>query len=294
MTDLAKVLKSVAKRALYVSIHRSGLEWTRDQLWLRQGRMHASVLCFHRVTDRIPEDAITISTARFRAIIEAVAAEYRPVAFTRMVDDLHTSRPWRERHVAVTFDDGYIDNYECAAPILEECGVPATFFVTSGFIGSSSIAPWDTSLAGRVGWMNWEHVRELRGRGFDIGSHTLTHCDLGKAGYEEAHREIVESKKYLEDRLGEKVPLFAFPFGQPSNMTEENRALVRQAGYSGCCSAFGGLVAPGTDPFRIPRVPVNNWFRTVAELHFELRALAPWRWLQDTRGVPDIAGKPQS
>jgi hypothetical protein len=53
-------------------------------------------------------------------------------------------------------------------------------------------------------------------------------------------------------------------------MTEDNRALVREAGLESCASCHGGLVEAGTDPFRLPRVPVNGWFASPGQFGFEV------------------------
>jgi len=258
----------------------SGAEWVRDKYWAARGLLPASLLLFHRVTDAIPEDGITISTARFRAIIQALRDHYRPVSLSHLLDHIQQKQPWPPRTVVITFDDGYRDNYELAAPILAEYGVHATFFVLADMIGTDRVLPWEEHLRGRIAWMDWNQVRELHALGFEVGSHTLTHPNLGVVSGEAAWEEISESKKKLEDQLGVKADLFAYPFGRRENLTEENRDLVRRAGYRCCCSAFGGFATLTTSPFDLARIPVNNSFASLADLHFELRTGAPWRWLR--------------
>ena len=70
--------------------------------------------------------------------------------------------------LSITFDDGYLDNYEIAAPILREVGLSATFFVTTNFIGSEFVPFWDSDLPQQPGWMSWKQVRELADHGFEI------------------------------------------------------------------------------------------------------------------------------
>lgn len=269
--------KRILKRAILHALRFSGAERLRDFVWERQSLHPACILCFHRVTDAIPEDGITVTPSRFTAIIEAIARDYAPVSLRSIVENIEQGRPWPRRAVAITFDDGYLDNYQVAAPILKKFAVPCTFFVAAHLVGSQTVSPWDRHLAGKVPWMQWSHLRELRDQGFDIGSHTLTHCDLGKAEGAEARREIEESGVVLERELGTRPDLFAFPFGSPANITESNLEIVRGS-YRCCCSAFGGILRGRVDPYRLRRVPVNRWFETLSDLHFELRLLAPWRW----------------
>jgi peptidoglycan/xylan/chitin deacetylase (PgdA/CDA1 family) len=108
--------------------------------------------------------------------------------------------------------------------------------------------------------MTWDHVRSLHRRGFDIGAHTRTHADLGSVNAGEAQEEILGGRRELETQLEASVDLFAYPYGQQNNLVDSNRALVKGAGFRCCCSCFGGVIAPGTDPFHLTRVPVTSWY----------------------------------
>jgi len=272
------MLKPIVKAVFAAAMEYTGLERLRDAVWEQHNRHPAAILCFHRVLDDIPEDAITISARRFEAIIRAVARKYRVVPLQFLVDCIRTGRPWPRRSVAISFDDGYLDNARVAAPILTRYGVPATFFVLPGLLGTDTVLPWDRHLAGRARWMTWEDVLSLQCQGFDIGSHTMTHMDLGTVPSQTIRNELTESKSILETSLSREITLFAYPFGGPANINEEALSLVREAGYACCFSAYGGLLRGRVDPFRIPRVPINNWFRHLVDIDFELRLLAPWLW----------------
>jgi peptidoglycan/xylan/chitin deacetylase (PgdA/CDA1 family) len=267
-------VKTLAKKVLCGVEAGSGLEWLRDKI----APGPAVVLCFHRVSDSIPEDAISISTNRFQWILDELKDNYRVIPFSQLITELESEAEFQRRTIAITFDDGYLDNHAVAAPMLAEAGLPATFFVAAGLIGTHIELPWDAHVKGRVSWMDWNHVRELHKMGFEIGSHTLSHCDLGKTTGEEARREIFDSRSVLENKLGASVPMFAFPFGGQRNITAENVELVRRAGYRSCCSAHGGFVWPRSSSFDIHRIPINSYFKTPAEFHFEARRLKPLYW----------------
>jgi peptidoglycan/xylan/chitin deacetylase (PgdA/CDA1 family) len=283
--------KRIAKLTLLGLERQLGIEWLRDKVWTARKTLPAPVLLFHRVTDDIPEDGITVSRQRFRAVIRNLREHYRPISLSELLNCREHGRMWPARTVVVTFDDGYRDNYEYAGPILAEFKVPATFFATVDAIGTECVMPWDENLQQRVPWMTWSQVRELHAQGFEIGSHTLTHPDLGQVRGPRAWEEISKSKTRLEDALGARVSLFAYPFGGKRNFCEENRELVRQAGYRCCCSALEGFVTLKSDPFNLRRISVNNWYSDPSDLDFEIRLAAPWRWLRTVENDPVLQAR---
>ncbi len=272
--------RRIGKSTLLGAEKGLGIEWLRDKMWAARGITPATNLLFHRVTNEIPEDGITVTPERFREIIRYVAQHYRPISLSKLLDHLERGENWPPKTVIVTFDDGYLDNYKSAAPILAEYRVPATFFVVVDAIGSERIMPWDKHQKARLPWMDWNHVREMHAQGFEIGSHTLTHPDLGELRGSQAWEEIAASRTKLEDALGAPVSLFAYPFGGKKHLTDKNRELVRKAGYRCCCSAYGGFITLASDVFNVQRVGVNNWFSHPSDLDFEIRVGAPWRWLR--------------
>jgi len=82
--------------------------------------------------------------------------------------------------LCVTFDDGYADNFEYALPILREHSLPALFYVTSGFIGSTVQAFWDAEAQIESRWMSWDQLSQLVGAGHELGAHTVNHADLSQ------------------------------------------------------------------------------------------------------------------
>jgi peptidoglycan/xylan/chitin deacetylase (PgdA/CDA1 family) len=108
--------------------------------------------------------------------------------------------------------------------------------------------------------MTWEQVRALHRCGFDIGAHTRTHVDLGHAAEKEARAEILGARRELEAQLGARVESFAYPYGGRQHLTDSSRMLVKEAGFRCCCSGYGGVNRPRTDPFHLRRVPISPWY----------------------------------
>jgi peptidoglycan/xylan/chitin deacetylase (PgdA/CDA1 family) len=138
----SKTLKNLAKKAVL----RSGLLRTLSSL---RGR-GAAILMYHSVMeDPRSQEAllggITHSRNVFRGQMELLARRYRPTSLNRVRRFLHGEDDLPDRAVVVTFDDGYADNYEIAAPVLSEMGVPATFYVTVKCVEQRKV-PWPAGL----------------------------------------------------------------------------------------------------------------------------------------------------
>jgi peptidoglycan/xylan/chitin deacetylase (PgdA/CDA1 family) len=261
--SLRRRLKGGLGAALFASgLHRLAL------------RNRGLVAVFHRVDARYPGDPITVSPEFFTRCCAFFAARFTVVGFGQFVEMLQAGASLGG-HLAITFDDGYRDNHAVAAPILERFRLPACFFVSSGFIGTEDTPDWDRRAGVVSEWMDWVAVRDLHRRGFEIGSHTAHHVDLGLVHGDEARREILDGRAALEQGIGGPVRLFSYPFGRREQISEANREFVRESGFSCCASAYGGTVASGSDPFRLRRFPVSNWHLSVGQYGFEA-ALSRW------------------
>jgi len=229
----------------------------------------AVVVTFHRVRDTEVTEGLTVGVDLFEAYCRFFKRYFNVVSLGNLVGKLESGATLN-RELAITFDDGYRDNFEHAAPVLETLGLPATFFVVTQWMGSDVVPWWDHQIGVRYPWMTWDQVRCLHQRGFELGAHTRTHVDLGSVTDDEARREILGARWELEDQLSAKVELFAYPYGRMVNLIEENRSLVRGAGFRCCCSCFGGVTVPGTDPFDLRRVPISPSSPSPLQFGFEL------------------------
>jgi peptidoglycan/xylan/chitin deacetylase (PgdA/CDA1 family) len=123
--------------------------------------------------------------------------------------------------------------------------------------------------------LSWDDVREIVRLGHDIGSHTVTHADLGTLDETQARAELVESKRVLEEQTGRRVRWFAYPYGGRHNFCLDYLPLVREAGYEACFSGYGGSVNPRQLEPILPRVPVPN-FRSLLNLEMHLSGCLDW------------------
>jgi peptidoglycan/xylan/chitin deacetylase (PgdA/CDA1 family) len=232
-------------------------------------RNKAVVVVFHRVNDSYPSDPITVGSSDFDRFVRWFGHFFDVVPLSELLNRIRTGQRL-STSLTITFDDGYRGNATIAAPILERHGLRACFFVATSYIGSEFVPWWDRQNGIDTKWMSWDHVRSLRSRGHEIGSHTETHIDLGTATPEDARREISGGTRRLEEELGESSGLFAFPFGQRRNMSDENQSLLEHLGLRCSLSAHGGTVRQGDDPFRLKRVNISGWFISPYQFGFEL------------------------
>jgi peptidoglycan/xylan/chitin deacetylase (PgdA/CDA1 family) len=228
------------------------------------------IFLYHRVNDRY-RDAVTIGIEQFATHIRYLRDHYDIVTIEDLIDarDEH-----RGPKIAVTFDDGYLDNYQNAAPILVKYGVPATFFISTDHIALNS--PFDHDLR-KLGEglpnMSWDQVREMRDAGLSFGSHTANHINLAKSDAALVEEELRRSKEALQRELGLTRVMFAHPFGKRSDITAERLQQVKDAGYICNCSAYGGVNGRVVDRWDVRRQGIDHSFDTPA-----LRAkIAGWK-----------------
>ena len=237
--------------------------------YARRFRSQMTVVAFHRVTDALAADGLTCSAAKFEAFCKFFAKHFQVVALSEQVRICRAGGDVGGT-LSITFDDGYADNIQTAAPILQRLQLPATFFVTTGFIGSQTVPPWDRELPRQPGWMSWDQVRKLRDLGFEIGNHTETHIDMGTADSQTVRGELARSKRKLLEELGTEPHLFAYPFGGREHISNSSRDLIREAGFSCCLSCYGGVNASRPDPFELKRIGIAEWFASPDQFGYEL------------------------
>lgn len=194
------------------------------------------ILAYHRVTPET-RGSLSVTVRNFRAQLGCLLD--RGLRNVSLDSEVRSSR-WRyafDRTFAITFDDGYRDNYFHAMPVLRDMGLTATIFVTVDFIGSERLYPWDEKRPeirddprSEDKSVTWEQLREMETSGaFSVGSHTLSHPELAHLTSDRVRHEVVESKQVLERRLLHPIQLFCYPRG---SLNRSVVTLVREAGYT--------------------------------------------------------------
>ncbi len=271
--------------------------WRRALSSTDTDRVLATIVALHRVSPRV-EDELSVTPRQLKALCEYWRREYRVVSLGQLLQMLSTGpgagiseRP----RLVITFDDGYADNAEVAAPILKAAGLTATFFLASGFVGTQRRFAWDVPLSFVPAIMSWAQARELVQAGFSVGSHTRNHVRVSQCSTGELSAELVYSRMEIEDRVGQPVLDFAYPFGAASDCLAEQRATIAAAGYRSCLSCHGGAVFAGDDAYWLERIAISPRYHATPGAWERQRLLTIRRSVDAREGVqPRTAASPSA
>lgn len=206
------------------------------------------ILRYHSVGSASP---LAEPTEAFEAQMRYARRWFTVLPLREFTDALAAAAP--ANLLAVTFDDGYVDNETVVRPLLDRLGIRATFFIVTGSMGRE----FQTS-GGRFGLMAPTQVKSLAAAGHEIGSHTVGHPRLPEVPADAAVWEVSESKAMLEDLLGTPVTSFAYPKGRVNDAVQE---YVVGAGYHRAVGTRRGFVRPDADPFALPRFSIRDYVR---------------------------------
>ena len=207
--------------------------------------MH-SILVYHTIDDVNAATACaeTISPERFERQLRWLSRRRRVVSLEATL-----TRSRRESLVAITFDDGYRDNLTVALPVLEIFRLPMTVFVVAGFVGTD-------------GYLSKDELREIsRHPLVTVGAHGLWHRDFNRLSTEDARHELTESRRYLEEIIGKRVDLMAWPYGE---CNPELERLSGECGYRASWSVWKGTNGPHSR-WRVPLGGRDHMIRFIAK-----------------------------
>lgn len=212
------------------------------------------VLMYHRVCDDGPQilAPYRVSPEQFERQLAFLQRHgFESIGIAKCFQLLNAStEPPKGRYVVLTFDDGYLDFFEVAWPLLKTYGFGATVFVPTSFVGG--VASWDAQHGLPAPLMSWDHIRDLAAQGVEFGAHGHTHSRLPTLSQEAALDEAHTSRRILQEELRRDVNLFSYPFNGRNPQAVE---AVRSSGFTHAVTA-GSLCRHGVAPFEMPRIEV--------------------------------------
>jgi len=325
------ILKHSLLRPALAAAWRLGLIDLMGRKWLA-GRV--AVLMYHRLVpdqgispddpDRFNPMTATLTVSRFAAQLEWLARRTTVIGLGDLTEIRRQGRTPPRNAVLITFDDGWRDTYELAAPIINDLGLKATVFVsveavaerrpllvdeltwllqhpdlvleredtpeeikrlgrrldpgrpetihqavTEGTWWLKNLDPaYQRTILGHLRatvpdgrdyydrlYLTWDQLGQLADRGWDVGSHGLTHPNLNVLAEPDLDRELGQSRAVLVEHLGRPVDAFCYPYG---DLDARVSAAVSRAGYGLAFSTRPGPAGPEDDPLALPRISTGG------------------------------------
>ena len=210
-----------------------------------QGTQKIPILTYHWIREMPGEEdkagqKLTVTPGNFERQMQWLLERgYQPVDFNALRANDLPAKP-----VIITFDDGYRDAYTTALPILQKFGFRGIFYI---------VPNWTS----REQYLTWDQVKEISAAGMQIGSHTLTHANLTDKNLspDQIKRQLTQSKKLIEDQIGQTVQDFCYPYGVVNNSAID---AVYGAGYKTATSTREGIVKKGAYLLYLDRIRVHD------------------------------------
>ncbi len=207
---------------------------------------HAAIIMYHRFgEDNYP--STNIKMEQFETHLSILQkGGYSVWPLPKIVDATKRGAAIPDRTVAITIDDAAASVYQNAWPILRARKIPFTLFVTTDDVDRNN-----------AGYMTWDQLRELHDSGLvTIGNHTKSHPHLPQLTAQQIAQEIIGAENRMQDELGVRPDLFAYPYGEYSDMVIE---AVKQFKFKAAFGQHSGMHEKQTgNIFTWPRFSLNE------------------------------------
>jgi len=232
------------------------------------------ILAYHNFTKE-EGSSYDMNIVEFEKQMDYLAAHnYSVISLSELIKGLKGGQ-LPPKPIVITIDDGFKSTYTLAYPVLKKYNFPATLFLYTNFIEKNS------------GSLTWKEIREMTKNNIEIGSHTLSHCNLLKYKKNENYetysarirKEIFLSKEILESKIQGKVKFFAYPYGAYSSTIKD---LAIQVGYEGIFNANSMNNTLDADPFSLNRQIIfgqssfNSFIQTLHQRPLKTSQIFPY------------------
>jgi len=219
------------------------------------------VIMYHNIDERSAVSRLSVSSESFGRQMNFLKSHRYNVVKLEDLAGMLKKNKLPSRTIAVTFDDGYENNYTNAYPVLKKLGLQATIFIIPAMVGTD-------------GYLTWSQIAEMSESGFiEIGSHAMAHPWLPTQPKENLDPEIRGSKLAIESRLNKEVNAFSYPLG---GFNKDVREKVIEAGYKIAVATNPGKKYPKHDLFAMKRLRISSTSDNLFVFWFEITGFYTW------------------
>lgn len=189
-------------------------------------------------------DALEVTPDKFEEQMQYLSTNgFTPISLDTLYAIFANKAGRPAKAIVLTFDDGYIDFYTTAFPILKRYNFHAVSFIPTGLVGGGY-------------YMNWSQIKEIQSSGLiSFEAHTINHVNLAGLSYKDALRQMMDSKNVLTAQTGYPVNFMAYPYGINNNIVQN---AAKEAGYLG---AFGTWIGKSAGlGMNMPRIKVSGFW----------------------------------
>ncbi len=237
----------------------AGFLWARSQYVV-------PIIMYHRIDDKASLSCLSVCPESFERQMRFLKERDYNVVRLEEIPDLIRNKKVPRKTIAITFDDGYENNYTCAYPVLKKLGLPATIFIVPALIG-------------RDGYLTWDQVIEMSESSVvSIGNHTMTHAYLPDLAEQKLEMEISDSKRAIESHIRKKIFSFSYPTG---GFNDYVRNKVEKTGYAIAVATNPGKDYPKHDLFAMKRLRISQTSDSL--LVFWIETSGFYTWIKEHR-----------
>lgn len=235
-------------------------------LMISQTVQAAVILQYHHVSNETPEST-SISPQQFEAHLQYLADNhFNVVPLSELMNSILKKQPLKDKTVAITFDDAYLDILTQGKPILDKFNYPFTIFINPNIVER-----------GGHGYLNWLQLKAMADEGVIIANHGLEHDSIARLvdaskpneWREKLTGDLLTSEKIIEEKTGQSWRYFAYPYGE---FTPEIQAWLKKNDFI-AFSQQSGAVSLATDLTNVPRFPASKPYDKISSLRDKLYSL---------------------
>jgi peptidoglycan/xylan/chitin deacetylase (PgdA/CDA1 family) len=235
-----------------------------------------AVVTFHSLDDGA--SVLSFSPRRFAHFIESLLLAKVPVvSYGELLD--------RDHGVTLTFDDGMRSVHDAALPILREHRLPAHLFLTTDAVGRDNRWRSQPARAPTYAMLDWKQVEACAGGGILVESHTRSHADLRTLSNDQIDEECVAADTEIEQRVGRRPRLFAYPYG----LFDARVVAAVASRYEACFTTRMAYLGLDTDRSQAPRLDAyylqNRWVHERLLTRLVRGYLDGRGWIRSLRGI---------